>query len=305
MGAGSTYRQIESRTELSVAEFREVYLAQQRPVVLRGFINDWPALRRWADDATLRERARGIHVPLRGYTDYTEDGSELLGDGDCVMENLTDFDHALDVVTGAVDAGHMTYTRRFRLKPHFGLWDDIVRPPFLPEGQKLDGPYFWLGPGNTNTHFHWDPLPNLFCQVRGRKRWVLLAPSEAKLAYPVRFSPSTLVRNVGIRNRKPLWLLNPFATFKFLNVFSVDGAAPDYDQHPRFRDAHPLECTVEPGDLLFVPYLWLHSVSAMGGTSISVNWFFPDENRARWTERVRSLRTASLHYGLRDHGLTR
>ncbi len=304
MAAIENCTEVETREALSVEEFREEYLAKHRPVIIKKAVADWPAVNIWSDNERLKKRAGDLQVPLRSFTDYDEEGSQLLGSGDCVLENMTDFGNAIDVVANESDHTKMNYVRRFHLSSEMGLMRDLNPLPYLPPNEKPDGPYFWLGPGKTNTHFHWDPLPNLFCQVRGKKRWVLLSPSQAKLAYPVRFGPPSLVKTVAIRCRQPLWLLNPFKTFKFLNVFSVDGFDPDYELHPRFRGAQPLTCVVEAGDLLFVPYLWLHSVAAIDEVmSISVNWFFPSEERRRWRERLRALRTASIHYGLRDQGV--
>ena len=38
--------------------------------------------------------------------------------------------------------------------------------------------------------------------------------------------------------------------------------------------AHPHEVRLEPGDILYIPPLWLHTASPIDGISVSVNVFF-------------------------------
>ena len=42
----------------------------------------------------------------------------------------------------------------------------------------------------------------------------------------------------------------------------VDIANPDLDKFPKFAQARRLECTLRPGDALFMPAFWWHEVQS-------------------------------------------
>jgi hypothetical protein len=101
------------------------------------------------------------------------------------------------------------------------------------------------------------PYDNLLCQVSGRKH-VLLYPPEATpdLYYGPRrdiqaqFSP---VR--GEYGRFDTGIVST-------NTAEVNGASPDLQAYPRFRDALKLQsyALLEPSDCLFLPMNWHHHV---------------------------------------------
>jgi ribosomal protein L16 Arg81 hydroxylase len=53
----------------------------------------------------------------------------------------------------------------------------------------------------------------------------------------------------------------------------VNVDAPDFDKFPLLRDATAYECTLEPGELLFMPHRWWHHVVGLE-KSITVNYNF-------------------------------
>ena len=54
-----------------------------------------------------------------------------------------------------------------------------------------------------------------------------------------------------------------------------DPDAPDYERFPLAREAQALECTVEEGELLYLPAGWVHQVRALG-ESLSMNLWADD-----------------------------
>lgn len=68
---------------------------------------------------------------------------------------------------------------------------------------------------------------------------------------------------------------------------------------PEFAEAHPLEVTLEPGDVLFVPNHWWHFVEAVE-TSLSVNVWLeaPGDAGDRCSESVARVLVTSLADGL-------
>ena len=89
-------------------------------------------------------------------------------------------------------------------------------------------------------------MANVLCQIRGERRLILFPPSDVQhLQVPAGASSSTV------------------------DVFqNLDGSvtAPPATS--------PQEAVLKPGDILFIPPLWLHTASPTGQVSVAVNVFF-------------------------------
>lgn len=119
----------------------------------------------------------------------------------------------------------------FRLPPELSYVLENVHSSPL----RISGPVtMWL---------HYDVMANVLCQIKGKKRLMLLPPSD--------------VAHLGLR---------PGASSSSIDVFQPS--------HPALAHTHPHEALLEPGDILFLPPLWLHSAAPTDGTSIAVNVFF-------------------------------
>lgn len=183
--------------------------------------------------------------------------------------------------------------------------------PYLPSNDGPTGPIAWVGPAGTVANLHWDPEHNLYAQVRGRKFFIILSPEESHLTYPNTFSVADLTtrrhfqqdhgqllvklariaeqalaasyENTVTAFRGQLYReLNSgdiSALFDFLlntNNCHVNAEHPNFGTHPAFTHAKRLRTVLNPGDLLFLPFLWRHYVRSLD-PSISVNWVFrPD-----------------------------
>lgn len=98
----------------------------------------------------------------------------------------------------------------------------------FPPGLRPCWRWLFIGGTNTGTRMHLDVMMTSAWNgvISGRKRWLLYSPDQQELVYEGR----------------------------------VDAFNPDLDRHPLLRDAKPLECTQEPGDILFTPSGWWHQV---------------------------------------------
>lgn len=95
---------------------------------------------------------------------------------------------------------------------------------------------------------HYDVMANVLFQIRGIKRLILYPPSDVSLfSIPAGASSSSV------------------------NCFDANTS-----QYPSLASAHPLEVLLRPGEVLFIPPLWLHTASPVDNVSISVNVFFRD-----------------------------
>ncbi len=91
---------------------------------------------------------------------------------------------------------------------------------------------------------HYDVMDNLYVQVSGRKRAVLWAPDQA---------------------------LNLYMDGDKSRVLEVDG--PPSDEFPLFWRASRQEADLLPGDVLFIPAMWFHNMTALdAGVAVNVFW---------------------------------
>lgn len=89
-------------------------------------------------------------------------------------------------------------------------------------------------------------MANVYAQVIGRRRMVLFPPGDvAHLC------------------------LAPGASSSSLDVFSLL-------EGPRLLETQPHEAMLQPGDVLFLPALWLHTAAPVTEMSVAVNVFFRD-----------------------------
>ncbi|KAK1998871.1 leucine carboxyl methyltransferase [Colletotrichum falcatum] len=103
--------------------------------------------------------------------------------------------------------------------------------------------------GPVNMWLHYDVMANVYAQVGGSKRLILFPPSDVSY---LSFAPGASSSSVDV--------------FSSLNAGSL-------------RGVHPHEAAVEPGDILFLPPLWLHTATPTSGMSVAINVFFRNLER--------------------------
>lgn len=89
-------------------------------------------------------------------------------------------------------------------------------------------------------------MANVYCQIQGSKRLILFPPSDVE---HLSFAPG--------------------ASSSSIDVFSKLGS-------PSLGRTHPYEAILSPGDVLFIPPLWLHTATPTSDISVAVNVFFRD-----------------------------
>jgi hypothetical protein len=231
--------EIERRHQLSRLEFLRDYYSTNRPVVITGMMDDWPAMRKWNLDYFSRsfgEREIEVQMGRTAGTNYEIEREKYIS-----KIRFGDFVEKVRAAGETNDFYLTANNNSSNRKVLAELWDDIVQ---IPEYLASDRPggFLWMGPKGTITPFHHDLTNNIMAQVIGRKL-VKIAPSWE---IPI------------MRNN--------------LHCFSqIDGrVAPPAPRPPR-DEPQIYEIILNPGEVLFLPIGCLYYVQ---GIDISVTVSF-------------------------------
>lgn len=254
-----------------VAEFQDVdrerfeaeVVLRGRPAVLRGLVADWPAVAasKSGDEALAKFLSGAANeVPFEAWFGAPEIGGRFGYNADFDGFNherrLATVEQLLDLLLRqrGHDAPFSMYAGGIPIRKHLpGLISAIPMPLLDPKREMLIS--LWLG-NRTRTAAHWDLPQNLACVVAGRRKFTLFPTDQLKNLYvgPLDFTlagqPTSL----------------------------VDLEEPDFERHPRFRDALEAAETAElgPGDALYLPSLWWHGVSSLDEIGAMVNFWWRD-----------------------------
>lgn len=291
----ASLRIVEEPGSLSPEEFRERYYLRHRPVILRGAASHWPAVASWSPEY-LRRVAAGNRVEVRSKSDYGSDGSKRHFE----TSRIVDFADVVDMMVQD-DSPDLSYARQTSAWADVpALVSDVGHLTCKPDLDKRRG-QLWIGPAGTLAQLHWDPQCNLFTQVRGEKRWILVSPADSHLTYPNKFPIAGLLDSPVLRNKLPALVSSLraardastclrelvdalgtpereliYAYLAGVNNCDVDAELPDLLRTPRFLGARRHEGTLRAGDAIFVPLCWRHCVRSLS-PSVSLNWFFDAE----------------------------
>jgi len=239
----SSYERVDSREPLDARTFQHEYV-NRRPVVMKGALKDLEAVSRW-DIPYLASLAPDLPVRLK---------TGRLAEGATTTQTLGEYSAFVDDLT----AGRVTYDGPppylhdlplFAMIP--ALRKDIDRFPaqLLPRffrQQWWTFMQFFVGPQESLTPLHFDSLQthNLFFQIHGTKRFLIVNPADRRYCYTYNWRWS-----------------------------HVDPENPDLELHPLFRQARVSECMVEAGDLLYMPPGALHHVRSLSSSiSFNIDW---------------------------------
>lgn len=242
------YKVIEQRVRITPAEFTAEYVDRGRPVLIRGALDGCAALSCWtvnqlrtrAGDSVVRLKEwnasgiRTVAMPLSRYIDSLEAYEEKLQQGIAAPAERPPYLHDVPLTSvlpqaeGDLEGFPAGY---------FPAWY---------QGEWWKFAQFFLGPSHSLTPLHFDCLltHNLSCQIRGRKRFVLIPHEQLEFCYPYQWR----------------WC-------------GVNPEEPDYERYARYRRVNPIDVVVEPGDVLYMPPGTLHHVRSLDcAISFNVDW---------------------------------
>jgi len=248
---------VEIRHDVRPDEAAALLTGRGAPVILKGLVKTWPAV----------ERAKRSPAELIDYLKTCDsgkpaetfrqapggDGKYFYGDDSSVFN----FQRAaiplkmtldrLNELRGQADAERI-YIQSAALKDYMPRFK-AENPLTVPGAE----PRIWIG-NRAVTQTHFDINYNLVCMVAGRKRFVLFPPEQSKNLY-----------------------MGPLeATISGVPTSMASLENPDFDAHPRFREALDAATVaeLEPGDGLYVPYMWWHHVLSADDLNVQVNYWW-------------------------------
>lgn len=245
------------------ARFEGEIVPAGRPAVLRGLVADWPIVRAAENsDEELASYLRSFDTgkPVRTFVGAPEMGGRF-----GYAPDLKGFNHEQAALPLAILLERLLAGRGDVRTPHMYA-GGVPAPDVLP-GMAEANPMRLLDPGverltslwignRSRTAAHWDLPQNLACVVRGKRRFTLFPPEQIANLYvgPLDFTLAG----------QPISL--------------VDIVDPDFDAHPKYREAQAAAevADLEPGDALYLPSLWWHHVETPGNFGAMVNLWWRD-----------------------------
>ena len=130
------------------------------------------------------------------------------------------------------------------------------------------GPFLWVAPKGHYEYCHVDPDDNFLAIVNGKKKLLLVPPSEFESLYP-----------------HPLGSLGYTLQSQIDLVKGVEGV--NLEDFPLFKKAIPSTylCEVTDGEVLFLPFGYWHQVTSEEIT-VSVNFFCGDREKGDYIGKL-------------------
>lgn len=132
-----------------------------------------------------------------------------------------------------------------------------------PHGRPVDDvgefqlPFVWLTQAGAVTPCHYDNYRNFYVQMRGRKHFLIMPPASHSRLYPhPALHPAHRSARVRVRPGEPL-------------------SAEEAEMYPAYRNLSATEVNLAPGEVLFLPAMWFHQVTAVDST-VSLNIWSKD-----------------------------
>jgi len=265
--ASPHYPEVDRRSKLSVQEFNREYRKPGKPVVILDAIEEWPARSTWTFEY-FKTRYGGDQVLAHRYkgTKYRHSDARQMSFREYLegvaSQDWKSFPYYIRD-NWALLVAHPELSADYAFPKYFFDWFTLL-PPFM----RLPYPRIFIGPKGAITPLHVDIWGThaWLSQLVGRKRWILFPPEQKDLLYD----------------------------------FQVDPSQPDFERFPLARHATPVECTIGPGETVWVPSNWSHWVVSLDAAiSLSSNYMGPGCLLSPFTNSAKDLVLKRLWSSLR------
>ncbi|MGN7824291.1 cupin-like domain-containing protein [Chitinophaga sp. 22536] len=241
--------QVITLDNISRDSFYNDYVKPGRPLRIRKATAAWKALKIWNADyfksieGDLKLAAKNADVAsgkretlyLSEYVSLLEEHERQLRDGKCPPQPLYLHDVPIFHLLPSLVQDIEPFPLELLPKWYWKNWHNYIQ--------------FFMGATGSLTPLHFDTLytHNLFFQVAGRKKFILIPGNQKAMCY--------------IKG----WRWSDF-----------DPARPDYERFPEAKGLTPVEVVLEPGDVLYIPSGMLHQVHGLSySISFNIDWHTP------------------------------
>ena len=234
-------------------DFRRQFIKGYVPVVLRGVAADWPAVKNWTpeffrsryggDTILVRTKSAGVGAESVYTRDVTiaEFVDNIFNNGEYYANNLE------DLFNNHPELRHDLLLREIEIY-------SCANPPKFAPGEKkgwrlprwgeILSTQIFITNANGRTGYHCAAGGNFFLQVYGRKRWVFVNPRHSPFMYPA-------IRKDFFYSGSPVDV-------------RMDSAEQIREGYPLYNLIPKYEVVLEPGDVLYSPQWWWHTVDNLG-----------------------------------------
>ncbi|KAL5546910.1 hypothetical protein UlMin_006597 [Ulmus minor] len=295
-------------------QFLRDFVSQNKPCIISNAILHWPALSKWSSDSYLIEafstfpsssQMVSVHLTPNGRADAlvpfnninkTRDASSSPSSSSLCFASAyvqhMPFPEALRLISSS--SNHSTNLQP-KLVAYAQQQNDCLRSEYsalspdcdphipwatealgcLPEAVNL-----WIGNHLSETSFHKDHYENLYAVVTGQKHFLLLPPTDVHRMY-IHDYPTAQYSYSQDTGEFTLELEKPLRYVPWCSVDPYRSAETKYSEMVKFplyfQGPKPFECTVNPGEILYLPSMWFHHVKQSPddqGRTIAVNYWY-------------------------------
>jgi hypothetical protein len=212
-------------------------LVSHEPFIVRGGAKAWPAFTSWS-----------VEEFERRFGDREYDAAVELPTGVPTLYGSKDFVRRMTMKDFGALMKSATYERpcylhQRPLHQFPGLEPDVGFSSFTDQRVAVN---LWIGSAGTKSSLHFDFQDGLLAQVRGSKRFWLVAPQHS----------NKLAAIPGVIQKS-----------------TIDPEAADFASYQSRHQLPALSGDLGPGDIIHIPAGWWHAVRGLT-ESISVNAFF-------------------------------
>jgi hypothetical protein len=253
---------VEEYRSVTAESFRAELAGRNRPAILRGLVDHWPLVREGRDSAEaavacLERFNQGALVNT--VTAAPSEGGRLFYREDRAALNFNlSLEKLSSVLKGLLKQLQASRPAAIAIqavsaRDHLPGFEEEHRLDLVPAGTPAR---LWIGNAVTVAP-HFDASDNVACVAAGRRRFLLFPPEQVSNLYPGPFDVTPGGVPVGM----------------------VPLDEPDLERFPRYREALAAAqvAALEPGDALYIPYMWWHGVQSLGGLNILVNYWWNED----------------------------
>ena len=276
-------KKIEEWQNVDRAVFENEILVANQPAVLRGLLRDWPAvLAGRQSQASVVEYFKRLDF---GGTVNAMVGPPKIEGRFFYSDDFQGFNFASETVSIGTALDTLLSLADKPQPPAIALQAmhvPDVMPSFLEDNTMplLDSdiaPRIWIS-NRSIIAPHFDNNYNIACVVSGSRRFTVFPPEQVGNLY------------IG-----PL-LKTPGGA----PISCVDLREPDLERFPKFRIALDAaeETVLEPGDAIYIPFLWWHGVESLEPLNVLANYWWNDAPSAPHKPFLSLVHTMALTSGL-------